>query len=91
MITWVTLTTEGFGSPDSRAGMSTLPGISASRRFQVMTTATTVDSRLRLKALACTASTGWVPPGHDATGSGRPAHQTAPPRYFHDSGVSERA
>jgi len=78
VMSWETLTTESFGSPDADAGRSTLPGASARRRLDVTTTAMTVRMRLRLKAFDWTITTGRRKPGSDATGSGNCAHQMFP-------------
>jgi hypothetical protein len=56
--------------------MSTLPGASTRRRFEVSTTAMTVRRRLRLNASSCTISSGRRNPGSDPPGSPRSAHQT---------------
>lgn len=73
-----TFATESFGRPESLAGIRTLPGASARRRLEVITTATTVRIRLRLNALDWTMITGRRNPGSDAIGSGSRAHHTVP-------------
>ena len=70
-----TLATESLGRPDVLAGMSTLPGASTSRRFDVSTTATTVRIRLRLNASSWTIKSGRRSPGSEPRGSSRSAHQ----------------
>ena len=78
VITCETLATESFGREAALAGMSTFPGASTSRRFDVRTRARTVRSRLRLKASLCTISTGRRNPGSEPAGSPKSAHQICP-------------
>lgn len=80
VITWETLTTDGFVSPVPRVGSRTLPGASARRRFEVMTAAMTVLMRLSLKLLAETTRYGLRYPGPEPEGSGKDAHQISPRR-----------
>ena len=54
----VTLTTESRGNPVAVAGRNTLPGIAAKPVLDVITTATTVASRLALYGSDCTTRTG---------------------------------
>lgn len=49
--TWETLTTDGFGRPDSFLLTRTLPGTSASDRFDVITATMAVEMRLSLNGL----------------------------------------
>ena len=73
-----TFATDVCLSPVSRGERTTLPGRTARRSFVVRITARTVAIRLRLRVFAWTTKMGRVPPGSDATGSGRSAHHTSP-------------
>src|SRR4030095_13042109 len=77
---WETLMTESLGSFVSLVRHKTLPGASASRRFDVMAATITVCIRLSLNAFACTIRTGRLWPGPEPVGSGRVAHHTSPRR-----------
>src|SRR5262245_27784716 len=76
----VTLTTESSGRPAVVAGRNTLPGMVASRGFEVMMATSAVSRRLALKELAWITSTGRGFPGLLHSGFPRSAHQTLPRR-----------
>lgn len=73
-----TLTIDALGSPASDRARRTLPGASASARFDVTTATMTVLMRLWLNGLDWTTSTGRRKPGPEPVGSGNDAHHTSP-------------
>jgi len=88
VITCDTFATESLGRPESDAAINTLPGASATRRFDVRTTAMIVRIRLRLKASDWTITTGRLKPGSEAVGSGNSAHQISPRSITTPRGVT---
>ena len=70
--------TESFGKPATFAGSIVLPGASAQAKLLVSGTQTTVASRLRLRGLPCTITTGLRKPAEDPDGIGKSAHQISP-------------
>ena len=70
--------TESRGSLLSRRESNTLPGASASTRFDVIAITIKVAMRLRLNESAWMISTGRRKPGPDPCGSASSAHHTSP-------------
>ena len=74
---WLMFTTEAFGRDPVPFGRRTFPGAAASARFDVITTAITVEIALRLNESADTTRTGRRQPGSDrAALPGRPTRST---------------
>lgn len=80
VMSWETFTTDSCESPLAFLVRRTLPGASASRRFEATAAQIVVRIALPLNSFDCTMRTGRRNPGPEPAGSPMEGHQSSPQR-----------